>query len=103
MFPLITFNVFPHHDTGLIVSLPFLGQPPDQNCYDDSVYWEVGHISNHREELHCGNIYTFFPTRMSVSFQFLSHRITFYHLFLRIDSRFCFAEWRIEKIESCLC
>ncbi|XP_058038922.1 ammonium transporter Rh type A isoform X1 [Ahaetulla prasina] len=27
--------------TGLIVSLPFLGQPPDQNCYDDSVYWEI--------------------------------------------------------------
>uniref|UniRef100_A0A8C5RRL7 Ammonium transporter Rh type A n=1 Tax=Laticauda laticaudata TaxID=8630 RepID=A0A8C5RRL7_LATLA len=37
--------------TGLIVSLPFLGQPPDENCYDDSVYWEVGHISNKREEL----------------------------------------------------
>ncbi|KAH0621807.1 hypothetical protein JD844_023445 [Phrynosoma platyrhinos] len=27
--------------TGLILHLPFLGQPPDQNCYDDSVYWEV--------------------------------------------------------------
>ncbi|KAG8124498.1 hypothetical protein E2320_020189 [Naja naja] len=27
--------------TGLIVSLPFLGQPPDENCYDDSVYWEI--------------------------------------------------------------
>ncbi|KAL7991358.1 hypothetical protein Chor_015614 [Crotalus horridus] len=27
--------------TGLILSLPFLGQPPDQNCYDDSVYWEI--------------------------------------------------------------
>ncbi|XP_032068378.1 ammonium transporter Rh type A [Thamnophis elegans] len=27
--------------TGLIISLPFLGQPPDQNCYDDSVYWEI--------------------------------------------------------------
>ncbi|XP_053140131.1 ammonium transporter Rh type A isoform X2 [Hemicordylus capensis] len=27
--------------TGLILKLPFLGQPPDQNCYDDTVYWEV--------------------------------------------------------------
>ncbi|KAM6464189.1 ammonium transporter Rh type A [Liasis olivaceus] len=27
--------------TGLILNLPFLGQPPDQNCYDDSVYWEI--------------------------------------------------------------
>ncbi|KAF7236426.1 Ammonium transporter Rh type A [Varanus komodoensis] len=29
--------------TGLILWLPFLGQPPDQKCYDDSVYWEVRH------------------------------------------------------------
>ncbi|XP_028577790.2 ammonium transporter Rh type A [Podarcis muralis] len=27
--------------TGLILHLPFWEQPPDQNCYDDSVYWEV--------------------------------------------------------------
>uniref|UniRef100_A0A803SLW9 Ammonium transporter Rh type A n=1 Tax=Anolis carolinensis TaxID=28377 RepID=A0A803SLW9_ANOCA len=27
--------------TGLILRLPFLGQPSDQNCYDDTVYWEV--------------------------------------------------------------
>ncbi|XP_063173378.1 ammonium transporter Rh type A isoform X2 [Candoia aspera] len=27
--------------TGLLLNLPFLGQPPDQNCYDDSVYWEI--------------------------------------------------------------
>ncbi|XP_062972028.1 ammonium transporter Rh type A isoform X1 [Elgaria multicarinata webbii] len=27
--------------TGFILQLPFLGQPPDQNCYDDSVYWET--------------------------------------------------------------
>uniref|UniRef100_A0A1A7XMF5 Ammonium transporter Rh type A n=1 Tax=Iconisemion striatum TaxID=60296 RepID=A0A1A7XMF5_9TELE len=27
--------------TGLIMKLPFWGQPPDQNCYDDSLYWEV--------------------------------------------------------------
>ncbi|XP_061478312.1 ammonium transporter Rh type A isoform X2 [Rhineura floridana] len=27
--------------TGLILRLPFLGELPDQNCYDDSVYWEV--------------------------------------------------------------
>ncbi|KAJ7345730.1 hypothetical protein JRQ81_001680 [Phrynocephalus forsythii] len=38
--------------TGFIINLPFLGQPPDQNCYDDSVYWEVPieqvpHTSNH--------------------------------------------------------
>uniref|UniRef100_A0A4W5P5S5 Ammonium transporter Rh type A n=1 Tax=Hucho hucho TaxID=62062 RepID=A0A4W5P5S5_9TELE len=27
--------------TGLIMKLPFWGQPPDQNCFDDSIYWEV--------------------------------------------------------------
>ncbi|XP_077172212.1 ammonium transporter Rh type A [Paroedura picta] len=27
--------------TGLILSLPFLGQPPDQTCYNDAVYWEI--------------------------------------------------------------
>lgn len=27
--------------TGLFLKLPFLGQPPDPTCYDDSVYWEV--------------------------------------------------------------
>ncbi|XP_067400671.1 ammonium transporter Rh type A isoform X1 [Emydura macquarii macquarii] len=26
---------------GLILNLPFLGQAPDENCFDDSVYWEV--------------------------------------------------------------
>ncbi|XP_037007155.2 ammonium transporter Rh type A isoform X1 [Artibeus jamaicensis] len=27
--------------TGLILKFPIWGQPPDQNCYDDSVFWEV--------------------------------------------------------------
>ncbi|XP_037393803.1 ammonium transporter Rh type A [Pygocentrus nattereri] len=27
--------------TGLIMKLPFWGQPADQNCFDDSIYWEV--------------------------------------------------------------
>ncbi|NXP20618.1 RHAG protein, partial [Scytalopus superciliaris] len=27
--------------TGAILKLPFLGQLPDQNCFDDSVHWEV--------------------------------------------------------------
>ncbi|KAL4630569.1 ammonium transporter Rh type A [Arapaima gigas] len=27
--------------TGLIIRLPIWGQPPDQNCFDDSIYWEV--------------------------------------------------------------
>ncbi|NXF96333.1 RHAG protein, partial [Eubucco bourcierii] len=27
--------------TGAILKLPFLGQASDQNCFDDSVYWEV--------------------------------------------------------------
>lgn len=27
--------------TGLILKLPIWGQPSDQNCYDDSVFWEV--------------------------------------------------------------
>ncbi|NWU92897.1 RHAG protein, partial [Upupa epops] len=27
--------------TGAILNLPFLGQASDENCFDDSVYWEV--------------------------------------------------------------
>ncbi|XP_072263489.1 ammonium transporter Rh type A [Pyxicephalus adspersus] len=27
--------------TGFILKLPFWGQPPDQSCYDDTIYWEV--------------------------------------------------------------
>eukprot|EP00069_Balaena_mysticetus_P020734 bmy_13137T0 len=27
--------------TGLILKIPIWGQPADQDCYDDSVYWEV--------------------------------------------------------------
>ncbi|XP_006137089.2 ammonium transporter Rh type A [Pelodiscus sinensis] len=33
--------------TGLILKLPFLGQAPDENCYDDSVYWEVPEEETH--------------------------------------------------------
>nr|XP_033795406.1 ammonium transporter Rh type A isoform X2 [Geotrypetes seraphini] len=40
--------------TGFILKLPFWGQPPDQNCYDDSIFWEVpleeGEQENHYEE-----------------------------------------------------
>ncbi|NXE35939.1 RHAG protein, partial [Ptilorrhoa leucosticta] len=43
--------------TGAILKLPFLGQVSDQNCFDDSVYWEVpeeetvvGIHSSHRDE-----------------------------------------------------
>ncbi|XP_078398116.1 ammonium transporter Rh type A isoform X2 [Cetorhinus maximus] len=27
--------------TGFILRIPFWGQPPDQNCFDDQIYWEV--------------------------------------------------------------
>ncbi|KAK1889361.1 Ammonium transporter Rh type A [Dissostichus eleginoides] len=36
--------------TGLIIKLPFWGQPPDQNCYDDSLYWEVPAEEEENEE-----------------------------------------------------
>lgn len=36
--------------TGLIMKLPFLGQPPDQNCFDDSIYWEVPEEEEENEE-----------------------------------------------------
>ncbi|NWR56236.1 RHAG protein, partial [Bucorvus abyssinicus] len=43
--------------TGGILKLPFLGQASDQNCFDDSVYWEVpeeekthGILSNNYDE-----------------------------------------------------
>lgn len=36
--------------TGLIMKLPFWGQPPDQNCFDDSIYWEVPEEEDESEE-----------------------------------------------------
>uniref|UniRef100_A0A672GHQ3 Ammonium transporter Rh type A n=1 Tax=Salarias fasciatus TaxID=181472 RepID=A0A672GHQ3_SALFA len=36
--------------TGLIMRLPFWGQPPDQNCFDDSIYWEVPEEEEENEE-----------------------------------------------------
>ncbi|NWW75683.1 RHAG protein, partial [Climacteris rufus] len=43
--------------TGAILKLPFLGQVSDQNCFDDSAYWEVPEeekvlemLSSHRDE-----------------------------------------------------
>ncbi|XP_063279607.1 ammonium transporter Rh type A [Prinia subflava] len=43
--------------TGAILKLPFLGQVSDQNCFDDSAYWEVPEeemvpeiYSSHRDE-----------------------------------------------------
>lgn len=36
--------------TGLIMKLPFWGQPPDQNCFDDSIYWEVPNEEEENEE-----------------------------------------------------
>nr|XP_019590162.1 PREDICTED: ammonium transporter Rh type A [Rhinolophus sinicus] len=38
--------------TGLILKLPIWGQPPDQNCYDDSVYWEVPRWREHDNDFH---------------------------------------------------
>ncbi|NXW51333.1 RHAG protein, partial [Nyctiprogne leucopyga] len=39
--------------TGGILKLPFLGQASDQNCFDDSVYWEVPEENLH--EIHSNN------------------------------------------------
>ncbi|KAK6488562.1 ammonium transporter Rh type A-like [Huso huso] len=36
--------------TGFILRLPFWGLPPDQNCYDDSIYWEVPEEEEENEE-----------------------------------------------------
>ncbi|XP_077018150.1 ammonium transporter Rh type A isoform X1 [Tamandua tetradactyla] len=38
--------------TGLILKLPIWGQPPDQHCYDDSVYWEVPRWREHDNHFH---------------------------------------------------
>ncbi|NP_776596.1 ammonium transporter Rh type A [Bos taurus] len=40
--------------TGAILKIPFWAQPPDEDCYDDSVYWEVPErkeYDNHFHEL----------------------------------------------------
>ncbi|KAG7270458.1 hypothetical protein CRUP_022771 [Coryphaenoides rupestris] len=36
--------------TGFIMKLPFWAQPPDQNCFDDSLYWEVPEEEEEHEE-----------------------------------------------------
>lgn len=33
---------------GFIMKLPIWGQPPDQNCFDDSIYWEVRNPISHK-------------------------------------------------------
>ncbi|XP_038606792.1 ammonium transporter Rh type A [Tachyglossus aculeatus] len=35
--------------TGLILKIPIWGQPPDQNCYDDVVYWEVPGVEEYHD------------------------------------------------------
>ncbi|XP_038655871.1 ammonium transporter Rh type A-like [Scyliorhinus canicula] len=37
--------------TGFILRIPFWGQPPDQNCFDDQIYWEVPNGKNEHEDL----------------------------------------------------
>uniref|UniRef100_UPI00398E82D7 ammonium transporter Rh type A n=1 Tax=Pristiophorus japonicus TaxID=55135 RepID=UPI00398E82D7 len=37
--------------TGFILRIPFWGQPPDQNCFDDQIYWEVPNGENEHEDL----------------------------------------------------
>uniref|UniRef100_A0A673HRT1 Ammonium transporter Rh type A n=1 Tax=Sinocyclocheilus rhinocerous TaxID=307959 RepID=A0A673HRT1_9TELE len=36
--------------TGLIMKIPFWGQPPDQNCFDDSIFWEVPEEEEENED-----------------------------------------------------
>ncbi|XP_036910517.1 ammonium transporter Rh type A [Sturnira hondurensis] len=38
--------------TGFILKFPIWGQPPDQNCYDDSVFWEVPRWREHDDHFH---------------------------------------------------
>lgn len=38
---------------GLIMKLPIWGQPPDQNCFDDAIYWEVRDPSAWPNEFYC--------------------------------------------------
>ncbi|XP_067840575.1 ammonium transporter Rh type A-like [Heptranchias perlo] len=37
--------------TGFILRIPFWGQPSDQNCFDDQIYWEVPDGENEHDEL----------------------------------------------------
>lgn len=36
---------------GFIMKIPLWGQPPDQNCYDDSLYWEVRNPVTHKHHV----------------------------------------------------
>ncbi|XP_036772040.1 ammonium transporter Rh type A [Manis pentadactyla] len=38
--------------TGLILKLPIWGQPSDQKCYNDSVYWKVPKSKQHDSHFH---------------------------------------------------
>ncbi|XP_048448485.1 ammonium transporter Rh type C-like [Rhincodon typus] len=37
--------------TGFILCISFWGQPPDQNCFDDDIYWEVPDGETENENL----------------------------------------------------
>ncbi|XP_069344253.1 ammonium transporter Rh type A [Eulemur rufifrons] len=41
--------------TGLILKIPIWGQPTDENCYDDSVYWEVPEKKDYDSHFHDHN------------------------------------------------
>uniref|UniRef100_A0A672MJM9 Ammonium transporter Rh type A n=1 Tax=Sinocyclocheilus grahami TaxID=75366 RepID=A0A672MJM9_SINGR len=41
---------FCYYQYGLIMKIPFWGQPPDQNCFDDSIFWEVPEEEEENEE-----------------------------------------------------
>uniref|UniRef100_A0A8C8ZZD2 Ammonium transporter Rh type A n=1 Tax=Prolemur simus TaxID=1328070 RepID=A0A8C8ZZD2_PROSS len=42
--------------TGLILKIPIWGQPSDENCYDDSVYWEVPEKRDYDNHFHDHNL-----------------------------------------------
>uniref|UniRef100_A0A8C2DSB1 Ammonium transporter Rh type A n=1 Tax=Cyprinus carpio TaxID=7962 RepID=A0A8C2DSB1_CYPCA len=42
--------------TGLVMKIPLWGQPPDQNCFEDSIFWEVpGEEEEHEDRLTHGD------------------------------------------------
>nr|DBA25673.1 TPA: hypothetical protein GDO54_010037 [Pyxicephalus adspersus] len=43
--------------TGFILKLPFWGQPPDQSCYDDTIYWEGNIVTLYLDMPELGHFY----------------------------------------------
>lgn len=83
---------------GLIMKLPCWGQPPDQNCFDDSLYWEVKIPPLNSSSLEIFQIYWMSTKRTFKSCADFSHKFVMQIAFLLGSWR---GGWNWGELSSC--